>query len=283
MLVTGDIAFSAQEAQYASARNWLQDVTRACGVDLDKVFAVPGNHDVDMKSNATTDAVVAALRSDHARLATFWNTPHIDPIVHRQAAFWKFAKQLAPVDQLDTHFNGWWTKDLLLPDGRKLTLVGLNTALLSTLGDDEPTRSLALGQPQITAVKKLLLDESRIVVLLSHHPFAGGWLADADDATRALAARAALHICGHVHDASLVSIENSSGQRFTTLWAGATQQAGSDVNHKFALCSLVDHGGRLAVDYWPLVWNGKNDKFVPDADQLGTRQSPRRIVLEPAE
>ncbi len=283
VLVTGDIAFSGHEAQYASAHNWLYEVTRACEVELDRVFAVPGNHDVDMKPNATTDAIVAALRSDRARLAQFWNTPHIDPIVHRQAAFWKFAKQLAPVDQLEPHFNGWWSKDLPLPDGRKLALVGLNTALLSTLGDDEPTRSLALGQPQITAVKKLLLDESRIAVLLSHHPFAGDWLADAADATNALAARAALHICGHVHDASLLSIQNSSGQIFTTLWAGATQQAGSDVNHKFALCSLIDHGGRLAVDYWPLAWNEKNDTFLPDPDQLGARTSPRRIMLQSAE
>lgn len=282
VLVTGDIAFSGQETQYERALDWLRDASRACGVGLDRVFAVPGNHDVDMKPNATTDAVVAALRTDRARLATFWDTADIDPIVGRQRAFWRFAKKLAAVDQPETHFNGWWIKGLPLPDGRTLTLVGMNTALLSTLSDDKPTNSLALGQRQIHAVKKLLLDESRIVVLLSHHPFSGEWLADAAEDTNALAARAALHICGHIHEASLVSAQTSSGRRITTLRAGATQQAGADIAHKFALCSLIDDGEGLAVDYWPLVWNAKNDTFVPDPDQLGAGRPPARIVLEQA-
>lgn len=47
ILICGDIAFSAQEREYAVASDFLEQVCQRVSLDPSMVFCVPGNHDVD--------------------------------------------------------------------------------------------------------------------------------------------------------------------------------------------------------------------------------------------
>ena len=49
---TGDVAFSSQTDQYSLAAGWLDEILEACGLSgqRNRLFIVPGNHDVDRRA-----------------------------------------------------------------------------------------------------------------------------------------------------------------------------------------------------------------------------------------
>jgi len=47
ILCTGDIAYSGKPSEYKSARNFLNQLLKITGIPKSRLFAVPGNHDVD--------------------------------------------------------------------------------------------------------------------------------------------------------------------------------------------------------------------------------------------
>ncbi len=47
ILVSGDIAFSGQAAEYDTAKSWLNQLCLSLGCAAEDVWVVPGNHDVD--------------------------------------------------------------------------------------------------------------------------------------------------------------------------------------------------------------------------------------------
>jgi hypothetical protein len=65
VLVTGDIAFSGQRAEYDQAGAWLQEFCRAIGCADENVWVVAGNHDVDRKiaKRKVTKTIHESIRS----------------------------------------------------------------------------------------------------------------------------------------------------------------------------------------------------------------------------
>jgi len=63
ILVSGDIAFKAHTEEYAAAYKWLCELAAACGCQLERVYVIPGNHDVDHETARTDVAVVNVHRS----------------------------------------------------------------------------------------------------------------------------------------------------------------------------------------------------------------------------
>lgn len=47
ILCTGDIAYSGKPGEYKSARDFLDQLLKITGLTKEKLFTVPGNHDVD--------------------------------------------------------------------------------------------------------------------------------------------------------------------------------------------------------------------------------------------
>jgi 3',5'-cyclic AMP phosphodiesterase CpdA len=50
IFITGDLAFSGVEDEYTVADQFLDDLLKATNLGRDRIFVVPGNHDVDRKS-----------------------------------------------------------------------------------------------------------------------------------------------------------------------------------------------------------------------------------------
>lgn len=288
VIVTGDVAFAGTREQYDTALTWLDKTLSACGVGRADVYVVPGNHDVNIKARSLPQqAVVEVVRRDRTKLADFWNAAEIDALLKSQAAFWEFAEKLGPITRPEPT-RAWWHTTRELTDGRRLVLLGLNSALLSTLSDDEPKSLLALGAKQIAEVTAAIRDAKRggatpVVIALMHHPLTGGWLGDGLEAERFLKPHVSIFAHGHIHESDLRSVTDGSGARTHTIMAGATQQAGSDESHQLALCSLVQGEAHVELLHWPLKWNAKHAAFLDDPDVLGGKASPVRRVLHPTE
>lgn len=52
VLIGGDVAFKGDPQEYQVAFTWFNELAEACGCPLERVFVVPGNHDVDRGSSA---------------------------------------------------------------------------------------------------------------------------------------------------------------------------------------------------------------------------------------
>ena len=135
ILVTGDIAFHGRESEYTAALAWIKRVAKACGCPIERVFVVPGNHDVDR-------AVIsgkASVRNAHKAVLGLDNpkqrdkeflTQLMDPEVRKvlldpMQAYNKFAAQFDC--QLYLPEQLFWTKTLLLAHGFTLRIYGLTS------------------------------------------------------------------------------------------------------------------------------------------------------------
>jgi hypothetical protein len=61
-----------------------------------------------------------------------------------------------------------------------------------------------------------------VVVVLSHHPFHGGWLADEKDASSRLRSHAHILLSGHTHEAGALQVVTGGGGSLITITAGAS-------------------------------------------------------------
>ncbi|QUD90591.1 metallophosphoesterase [Phenylobacterium montanum] len=206
ILVGGDIAYKAHPDEYAVATQWLAELANICGCSsTNRVFVVPGNHDVDRSitgknlglqnaqhriANARLDnkeqALRAQLRSDQVARDLF----------AAHAAYNDFA---APMNCQIYPTKIFWHQDLPLGGGVMLRINGLTSTLLSGKdGADDREGDLFLSAMQ-TALDPV---EDRVHLTLCHHPVE--WLSDGDQVDDDLNSRAMFQLFGHKHRQRIV-------------------------------------------------------------------------------
>ncbi|MFO0560795.1 MAG: metallophosphoesterase [Polyangiales bacterium] len=71
VLVTGDVAFSGQAKEYQQAHEWFDLLCTSAGIAKERVFVVPGNHDVNaVGDDFATGALVEQLRKSEPESRT---------------------------------------------------------------------------------------------------------------------------------------------------------------------------------------------------------------------
>jgi len=63
ILVTGDIAFSGAETEYANAKAYLNEISDIFSIKPSDIYCVPGNHDVNLTVAAKSTIVSQAQRT----------------------------------------------------------------------------------------------------------------------------------------------------------------------------------------------------------------------------
>jgi 3',5'-cyclic AMP phosphodiesterase CpdA len=218
ILVGGDIAYKADPAEYDAAHAWIEELARECGCPMERVFVVPGNHDVnrsiilDKRSIQNVHRAVKSARSDRrdrelqAQLAD-------DTVAHALfeplAAYNDFAKRFS-CQVYPSKLS--WRQDISLGNGGvTLRLHGLTSTLLSGAvtdhGQDDVRGSLYLS-PWQTGLDPA---DNVINLVMSHHP--PDWFMDQDRVDDAINGRAALQFFGHKHR-QRVNRESSQYMRF---------------------------------------------------------------------
>ena len=261
IVVTGDIAFSGGKRdgkEYLDANEFLQDLTKSLELQPNKVFLVPGNHDVQRDE---AKDLVEQVRGQADALDTILSTPQQRAaLLARQDNYKRFADGFAVRDLVG------WTETVAVPVFGDITLLGLNTAMISN--DD-----LDLGQLGLAGEQRDLLSTTKgqVRLLLTHHPFEGGWLHD-EESLRSMAQRhLTVHICGHVHDPRVDLVSQAGGQHHHVRVVAAAAhrdpkeaKAGKD-SHGYNFASLmVDAKGILQVRTWPRRWFPKWTSFRVD-------------------
>jgi predicted MPP superfamily phosphohydrolase len=200
VLVGGDIAFKGASEEYQAALAWIRELAAVASCPMERVFVVPGNHDVDRVISRT-----AAVRNVHGAIARAaperrereLRTQISDPDTKRAllaplAAYNEFAKLLNC--QLYLPERLYWKQDLDLEDGVVLRLHGLNSTLLSGADGADDTRESLYLSPLQTVLDPV---DNVVNLVLSHHP--PDWLMDHEYVEDAVCARASIHMFGHRH------------------------------------------------------------------------------------
>jgi calcineurin-like phosphoesterase family protein len=200
ILVGGDIAFKADPAEYETARTWLQQLSQISGCPKERIFVVPGNHDVDR------DMIRASIPIQNVQHAVASTAPAQRSVRLRQqlsdeTSGQHLLKPHAAYNEFAARFGcqiwpskPFWHQDIPLQGGVNLRLYGLTSTLLSgKLGNNDAPRDLFLSSMQTV----LNPAPNTANLVLVHHPLE--WLVDADEVDDALSTRAAFHLFGHKH------------------------------------------------------------------------------------
>lgn len=264
IFVTGDIARSGAAAEYASARDWLRGVAGSVGLGPDRVFVVPGNHDVDRTADSDRDIrrLLSSLREGRDQLDDALNDPKDRArLAARLPHYLRFAEGFAPMC-LSARPEGdhglFWAHRLDARGGLRVRLLGLDTVLLSA--DDADKGKLRLGTEQIDrGLRNPSIEKSgELVIALSHHPLYGGWLADEKNAAPWIQNHAHVHLHGQVQEAGSESRRSGGGGGLVSMAAGAGR------SHSYSFAAVGMRAGKVELRIWPRAWSEKNKRFVVD-------------------
>ena len=200
ILVGGDIAYKGAKEEYEVAWEWFEKLLDITGCAKERLFVVPGNHDVDRgmvkDSMAIRNAQEAIAAAPHARKDRVLKEQLADEECG-QALFRPLAEYnefAAPLNCQIWPKKPFWAQDIELNDEVKLRIFGLSSILISGGGD----RDAAPGRLYLGSIQTVLNPEPDIVnMVLMHHP--PGWFVDEDAVNDDLQNRAMFHLFGHKH------------------------------------------------------------------------------------
>ena len=286
LVVTGDVTARGSRDECAAARKWLLDLGRALGLGPERTFLVAGNHDVDRVAAARNEGLelrlLAELREGRRRL---------DAALDKANARAVLAARLAPFAELGASFGTRstdqrleWSHRIEGRGGLRVRLVGLCTSWLSL--DTSDRGKLCLGGGPLARAESAI-GAGELVVVLTHHPLRGGWLADEHDADAWMRANAHVHLTGHVHDAAAESARAGAPGPCVWIAAGASSPEAPAGPLGWSLASVVRApDGALAVRVAPRRWSGNHKRFVSDEEALRDRRAfaehALRLRLAPA-
>jgi predicted phosphodiesterase len=262
VLVTGDIAFSGQRAEYDRAASWLLEFCRAIGCPDESVWVVPGNHDVDRKvaSSKVTKTLHESIRAKRG--------PALDKELREILTDENSANALfAPLAEYNTFAarfqcsisaeKPFWERDLTLPCGTIIRLRGLCSALVSNQHDAK--NNIILGQAQVSVHR---VDGVEYLTLCHHPP---DWLQDQDSVISHLESKVRMQLFGHKHSQRVQEINKT-----LRVTSGAMHPERDEVDwdpmYNVIEISRIDDQ-RLGIRLFQRRWHKVNHHFLADQDR----------------
>ncbi|MCA9690204.1 MAG: metallophosphoesterase [Myxococcales bacterium] len=291
IFVTGDIAFSGAAEEYEMATRWFGELCDCARVDPKRLFLIPGNHDVNMRSDKEL-RVQRMLDGLHGgdSIDECLKDEHDDQLIRR-----RFREYLA-------FSSGFATKALfwnMVVHGRQglaVRVAGMNTALVCARGSDKGRLQVGVSQPGSTVATQNKMSANEILLALTHHPL--DWLApkERDRCIPMFQRFVDIHLFGHTHEHE-GKVTEMRGASLISINAGAAHLAEDASRHRYNIASVqsIDNEGALRIRLWPRVWSSKGFRFVVDNENiddegsrfvdypLGRRVSPARFWLDQQE
>jgi predicted phosphodiesterase len=277
ILVTGDIAYRAHPDEYKAAFVWLMELAEAGGCPKERIFVVPGNHDIDRsaitKSPAVRNVQLAVKTASDAKrekvlLEQFSDAATGGALCEPLAAYNEFAKHFEC--QVYTPDRLCWHQKLPLAEGIFLRLHGLTSTLISGAPQESGSQNDIRGSLYLSPLQTVLTpSDGEINLVMSHHP--PDWLLDIDEVEDAVQGRALLHLFGHKHRQRVM--REVYFMRFS---AGAVspdrQENGWEPGYNLINLAVVGDVGmvrNLQIDARVMKWQTNPDRYVPKLTREG--------------
>jgi len=196
ILVTGDIAFKASAEEFSIASLWLKKLAKEVGADIENVYVVPGNHDINRNTGDKFN--VKAVRNEilknngEARVGSF-----LTALSDQEASaalmepFLSYNEFSAQYDCNISPRKPYWQSAIPFCPRYKLILNGLTSTFFS--GSNDARANLYMGEFQAN----LHINDGEVNLAMFHHPY--DWLEDGDDIDDYLSNRSQIRLVGHKH------------------------------------------------------------------------------------
>lgn len=282
ILVGGDVAFKGDSQEYQAAFTWLEELAQACGCAMERVFVIPGNHDVDrgvITRKPVTSSVQQAIaqaephRRERELRRQFADMDAGQALLAPLAAYNEFAAkfncQVYPPDRL------YWKQDLLLEDGVHLRIHGLTSTLLSGAGGRDDSRESLYLSPLQTVLDPV---DDVVNLVLCHHP--PDWFMDQDEVHDAMCGRAAIQLFGHKHRQRLTQEVN-----YIRFSAGAVNpdrnEAGWAPGYNLINVEVIGTGParELSIEAHLLEWQASPEQYRSQLTAQGQPVARHRIAI----
>ena len=274
---TGDVADRGLAEEYAAATARIDDILQAIGVGRDRLFVVPGNHDVNRQVQADAWGKVRELGRRRPEDLGPWlagaDTPFgaegtwREAVLERGSAFQSWVTEelgrpaLSPGSSPHGRL-GWRVRceDLPFP----VHIIGLDSAWLS--GDDNDQGKLLLTDEQLSVLANGTDGKPLpgLRLALVHHPLSH--LAHEQRCWRLLADRVDLLLHGHQHE-PLARVDTD--RQLHVLAAGSLFEGDEGdrwVNSFHVIDAYVDDGGRPErYDVTFYAWSSRGHWHVSPA------------------
>jgi predicted phosphodiesterase len=263
VLVTGDIAFSGQRAEYERAASWLLECCSAVGCPGENVWVVPGNHDVDREiaKRKVTRTFHESIRAKQG--------PALDDELREILSDEQSANALlAPLAEYNTFaarfqcsFSAakpYWERDFTLWCGTIIRMRGLCSALVSNQHDAK--NNVVLGSAQVSVHR---VDGVEYLTLCHHPP---DWLQDEDTVVIQLESKVRLQLFGHKHSQRVQKINETLR---VTAGAMHPERAGVDWEPIYNVIEIERRDDEsLGVRLFQRRWSRTDCRFVAVHDPV---------------
>ena len=223
-LVTGDIAFSGKTREYALAEKFFTDLEQASGIPIERMYCVPGNHDIDRdRQNLCFKGGRAELTGPSQVDALLAGGEDLDTLLTREENYRRFQKSFfLNQDRTPTPDGLAYVSRVSIEEAR-LAIVGLDSAWLAE-GGPEDHGNLLIGERQAISALNMATecdDPPHILIGMAHHPV--HLLQQFDRLPVQNQIEDALHFfhCGHLHEPEM-RLLGRNGSSCLSIAAGAS-------------------------------------------------------------
>jgi predicted MPP superfamily phosphohydrolase len=214
IIFSGDIVRDGDDNESFSLvkKNFIEPLLEDTGLDKDRFFLIPGNHDVQRGAISKRISVQESLEdqlSERDKLNEFYaSNPHHEYIRQKLNNFLSMKESLDnnSVIASDLFFDACYVREL------DIALACINTAWMSRGGLSDRSDRQHLLVPEFSVRRALeAFPETKVKILVGHHPL--DWLADYahQDMRRLLERGFNMYLHGHMHEPIAASVHSTIG------------------------------------------------------------------------
>jgi predicted phosphodiesterase len=252
ILVSGDITFSGQPAEYDLAGKFFDELLKTTNLSRQRLFLVPGNHDVHRDSvSPVAKTIAASLASKKSKeeyrkfLHSVWNSDQDRSLALQRLTFYnEFVQDYLADCPSDVDTESFTVSNLSIA-GKRVAILRLNSAWLCFGGSDERNK-VVVGESQVRAAIEQSEDADLRIAML-HHPF--DWLHDLDreEVEALLMQHCTFILHGHLHRLGMAQIRTPDTDTIVVA-AGASYEGRTETNaYNLVQLNLTDGTGKIIL------------------------------------
>jgi predicted phosphodiesterase len=205
ILVSGDLAYSGKADDYALVERFLDKIGAAASVPRERIFCIPGNHDIDRDRQKFCFQGARSILQDQSSTDSFLGTPagdDLQTLLQRERHYRAFQATFCADQERAATADGLGYVARFCIDGVHLAIIGLDSAWLAEGGSDDHLK-LLIGERQVIDALRIIReggDAPHIVIAMSHHPLHLLQDFDRRHVTRRLEQACHFVHCGHLHE-----------------------------------------------------------------------------------
>jgi len=268
ILCTGDIAYSGKPSEYQSAKNFLTQLLETTGVKKNKLFAVPGNHDVDWGEPSPLPKI--KIKKDEDSDEFFESPEKLKGVLKKFYGYHEFSSKYLkqPFDE-----NHYYFTEIVKIKGFRVGIAGLNSAwpLYQELHKKSKALRQLLGRlPLVRALEKL--KEADLKIVMFHHP--PHWLLEFEQHNvRTLLEKGAdLVLNGH-QCKSTMEIHHVGAERRLLYIQGGPAHGAKPWPNRVHLIRWEVQGNQRTVRIYPLDFNHEVNRWELDTAIFPAKQN----------